>query len=115
MADLVIQKITRDPTAAPTFAAAAAAGDTVAVGQATYIEVINGGGSPITVTVNPTVTSVSAGEYGQLPVPAISESVTNAERRKIRIPRAGYSSGGRATVTYSGVTSVTIGAFDVAD
>lgn len=91
----------------PVFVAADVAGDRVTPGQGSYFEVVNGGASPITVTI---VTPESVD--GDLAVADRAVSVTNGQRRKIAIPaRYASPSDGLASITYSAVTSVTVGSF----
>jgi hypothetical protein len=90
--------------------AAAGGGDSFLPGDTTYIRVNNGGGSPITVTV---ATPGSTGNSG-LGIADVSVSVTNAQSRLIGpFPSQLFaqSDDGLADITYSGVTSVTVGAF----
>lgn len=91
---------------APTFAAAAGGGDTVAASNNVFFVVKNGGGSPITATVVvPGNTS-----YGQ-PLPDIAYTVTNGTELWIPLSTEYQDTAtGRISITYSGVTSVTVAA-----
>jgi len=76
-------------------------------GPGVYIEVVNGSGGDITVTVD----SVKPSNYGT--DVNIAEVVTAGERRKIAVNDIARFAGadGLAAITYSGVTSLTVGAF----
>lgn len=110
MATLATQKIGRAGIT-PTFAAATAGGDQFTPSNTTYLEVKNGGGSSITVTVATTV-QVDGMSVGNV-------VVTVAAAGDVKLgpfpPRdfLDASGDGLASITYSGVTSVTIGAFQV--
>ena len=99
---------------APTYNAAGASGDLVAVGsqERDYIHVKNGGGSPITVTIAPQVTSVYQDGVGNITPPTISVSVpaTTGERLIGPIPAAYINSAGQVAVTWSATASVTFAA-----
>lgn len=90
--------------------AAAGGGDSFLPSKDTYIRVNNGGGSPITVTV----TTVQNDPTTGLAIADVSVSVTNAQSRLIGpFPAEAFAdpTDGLADITYSGVTSVTVGAF----
>ena len=90
----------------PTFAAAAGGGDTVSA-NARFLVVKNGGGAPITVTITPTGNT----SYG-VALPAQTITVTNATEKWISLADSSYLNGSNVIpVTYSGVTTVTVGAF----
>jgi len=91
----------------PTFAAAAGGGDKFTPGDTTFIETINASGGSITVTVDSKVNS----NYGTdvnlvVAVPA-------GERRRIGpLPAQRFAgSDGLGDITYSGVTTFTVGVF----
>lgn len=91
----------------PTFVAASGGGDTVTPGNDVFLIVKNGGGAPITVTVD-SVTPCNYGVDHDLVV-----SVTNAQERWIGpLPatRFAQASTGLVNVTYSAVTTVTVAA-----
>lgn len=105
MATLTTQQITIGG-AAITPVAAAGGGDAVVADERTFLNVINGGGAPITVTIaipgslfgvaigDPTVSVPAAGNRDIGPLtPAMADPTT-----------------GLVTITYSGVTSVTVAA-----
>jgi hypothetical protein len=110
MATLTTQNITRAGLN-ESFTAAAGGGDAMEVGSGMFLYIKNGGGSPITVTL--TVPSGRTYEPNvAITSPAIS--VTNAQNRMVGPIDAGTFADpttGLCTITYSGVTSVTVGAF----
>jgi hypothetical protein len=96
----------------PSLAAAAGGGDTFTPAPNLFLEVNNAGGGSITVTVVTPQTS-----RGQA-IADLSVSVTNGQRRFIRISPAEFfadATTGLGNITYSGVTSVTVGVFQVQD
>lgn len=108
MATLAIQSIDKDGLN-PTYAAAAVGGDKVNPGPGVYIEVVNGAGAPINVTL------VTPGTVEGDAIADRVVAVTNAQRRKIRVgdEYANPSDSGLAAITYSDVTTITVGAFKV--
>lgn len=98
---------------APTYAAAAGGGDKVTPADGSWIHVKNGSGGALTVTVDdPT----SVGPVGaQAFNPDLSVSVPAAGERLIGPIGARYANpaDGLAAITYSGVTSLTIGSFGI--
>lgn len=108
MALLTKQSITR-AGATPAYVAATGGGDTVAVGDHTFLHVKNGHTSSWTVTVN-SVENCNQGFDHDLAV-----VVPNAAERiigPINAPRFGDSAT-PAAITYSGVTALTIAAFTI--
>jgi hypothetical protein len=100
----------------PAYASAAAGGDTVACppDQLTFLHVKNGSGGSITVTAAPAVASVPNAYAGQQTVPAIAVAIAAGTERMIGPFAPAYIDGnGNLNLTYSGVTSLTIGAFRV--
>jgi hypothetical protein len=98
----------------PTYVAANAGGDTVAPSDTTFLHVKNASGAPITVTVDD-VGSVSP-SGAQAFNPDYSVSVPAAGERMIGPigpGRFANASDGLAHISYSGVTSLTIGAFQI--
>jgi len=90
--------------------AAAGGGDAMACGPNMYLRVVNGGGSPITVTM-----VIPSGRVVETGVVAVSPtfSVTNATTRDWGPVDAQWFADlttGLCTITYSGVTSVTVAA-----
>jgi hypothetical protein len=113
MADLVTQVVTNTGLA-PAYAAASAGGDKVVAPDAdTFLHVKNTGGSPVTVTVATPGTAA-----GGLAIADISVSVpaTTGDRMIGPLPAEYYANpadSGKAAVTYSGVTGVTVAAIRV--
>lgn len=102
MTALVTQLITY-PSTLPTFAAAVGP-DTAVPGQNTFLVVKNGGGAPITVTVDAPGTD----DFGTAN-PDLVVSVVNATERWIPLRHAKLvQATGLVNITYSGVTSVTV-------
>lgn len=114
MATLTVQQITR-VGAAPTFAAATGGGDACPVGTNIYIEVKNGSGSPITVTL---ATIAGAAPFAGTALAAESFSVPATTGDIVYGPihplLFADPTTGMCTITYSAVTSLTIGAFQLA-
>ena len=90
-----------------TLVAADVAGDEFASnGTTTWLEVANGAGSPITVTFDSKVVS----NYGQ--DDNVAETVTNGTTKKFGpFPAARYTA--TVDVTYSSVTTITVGVFEL--
>ena len=112
MALLSTQAVGYNPGAAPSLTAAAGGGDTFTPAGNLFLYVNNGGGSPITVTV---VTPQTA---RGLAISDQSFSVTNGQARFARISPADFYADpttGVGNITYSGVTTVTVGVFQVQD
>lgn len=109
MALLALQSIVAAGLA-PTTTSAAAGGDTVALASATddrsYLQVTNGGGSPITVTLaDPGVTP--AGNSGT----ATAQSVAAGATKLFPLnPALVNASTGVISISYSAVTTVTVAA-----
>lgn len=105
MALLTVQEISRAGLVA-TAAAAAGGGDTFPNDGRTFLRVINGGGSSITVTI--TTTATLGGEA----VADTAVAVANGVTRDIGpFPPAIYNNdSGQVAVGYSGVTTVTVAA-----
>lgn len=102
MAALTAQRVATGGTS-PTYTAAAAGGDTAPVGTNLLLHVINGSGSSITVTVvtpgtadglaiADTAKAVAAGASGFVPLRSVYRDPVS----------------GRAAITYSAVTTVTV-------
>lgn len=109
MATLATQKIARSGLA-PAYAAATGGGDKLTPGQNTYLHVKNGGGASITVTLE---TPASVGQ--NLVTTPLAVVVPNAGERLIGpLPGSIFAdpTDGLTDVTYSAVTSVTVGVFD---
>lgn len=96
----------------PSLAAATGGGDTFTPGPNLFLYVNNGGGSSITVTV------VTPGTVRGQAVSDLSVSVVNGTARFIRISPADFfmdPATGLGAISYSGVTTVTVGVFQVQD
>ena len=112
MALLATQSITRAGLA-PSYAAAAGGGDTFRPGPNVFLHVKNASGGALTVTV---VTPRNDALGNPVADNAISVPVTTGERMIGPFPYDFYAdpTTGLASITYSGVTSLTIGAFSAA-
>jgi hypothetical protein len=110
MATLATQTISRAGIT-ESLAAAAVGGDAMEVGAGMMLKVVNGGGSSINVTI-----AIPAGASGY-PDSAYTNTVVavpNGSHKwigPIRAEQYRDPTTGLATITYSAVTSVTVGAF----
>ena len=106
---LTVQDIVQAGVAA-TYASANADGNSVPCDGSHWIEVVNGAGAPVTVTV-PT-----PGTIDGLAVADLTVTVTNGTTKKIRIPpsRVTAQTDGTAHIDYSSATSITVAAFRLA-
>ena len=84
--------------------AATGGGDTAACGPGRFLYVKNGGGSSVTVT------AVTPGEVRGLPISDATLVLAAGKSGLIALPRDLAGTDGRASITYSGVTSVTVAA-----
>ena len=111
MAVLAVQTIDRAGDGlTPAFAAAAGGGDEFANDGTCFVVVKNGGGSPVTVTaVTPQTVSGLAVADLTVTVPAAGERWFGS------LPQQSFNNpaNGRASLTYSGVASVTVGVFKI--
>lgn len=83
--------------------------------ERTFVEVTNGGGSPINVTVPDVTTSVNVPGVGAVTPGDRVIAVTNGERRLIGpFPSAYRTNAGLVTLQFSGTTSVTANVFRLA-
>lgn len=91
----------------PTYASAAGGGDRFVPGDNVYIEVVNGSGGSITVTIDSKVPSNWGTDVN------VAVAVAAGARAKIGpLPAQRFAaSDGLGDITYSGVTSLTIGVF----
>ena len=113
MATLTTQVVNRAGTVI-TPVAAAGGGDAMTVGSGMMLEVVNGGGAPITVTLNVPASRTFEPNVA-ITSPAIS--VTNGTTKWIGPVDAGTfmdPTTGLCTITYSAVTSVTVAAVQLA-
>ena len=106
MATLTVQEITRSAIT-PIYGAAAGGGDQFANDGRTYIHIKNGGASPITLTIATQMTVDGKA------VADDAITVTNGQERIVGpFPPGIYNDANNMVqLTYSGVTSVTVGAF----
>lgn len=111
MATLTVNNVTtagfRDDNA---LVAAAGGGDAFQPGQDTFIRINNGGGAPITVTF------ATPGSVSGLAIADASVVVTNAQSRIVGPFPPGLFADpttGLVTTTYTAVTTVTIGVFNL--
>lgn len=113
MATLTTQVINRAGVVV-TPVAAAGGGDAMACGSGMMLEVVNGGGSPITVTL--AIPSGASG-YPNAAYTSTAVSVTNGTTKwigPVAAPLYQDPTTGLCTVTYSGVTTVTVAAVQLA-
>ena len=110
MATLVVQQIVRTGALKAALVAADAAGDQFFNDGKTHLEVDNGGGSPITVTIVAQRNSALGQSQDEtVTIPAGEAHVIGAFE-----PSAFNTDGSELVqVTYSDVTSVTVGAYSV--
>lgn len=109
MALLATQSIVRAGLA-PSYAAAAGGGDTFTPGSNVFLHVKNASGGAITVTIVTPRTDV----YGNaIADNTVSVPATTGDRMIGPFPYEGYAdpATGVGNITYSGVTSLTIGCF----
>jgi hypothetical protein len=109
VATLTVQNI---PAAglSPTYSAAAGGGDKLKPGKTTFLHVINGDASPITVTV------ATPGLVSGLAIADRAVTVGASDEQMIPVPADLYgdpADSGLASVTYSAVTSVTVAALRI--
>jgi hypothetical protein len=109
MATLAVQQVIQAGLN-PAFVSAAGGGDKVMPGAQTWLEVKNGGGAPVTVTVD----SVTLSNFGT-DVNLVVSVPAGGERRigPLSETRFAAAADGLAAVTYSDVTSVTVAAFKI--
>lgn len=107
MATLTVTTATSSGILKPALVTAAVGGDQFSNNGRTYLEITNGGASPITVTV----ASQRACDQGT--AHNVTNSVTNATTEIMGPfdPGRFNDASGMVQVTYSAVTSVTVGAF----
>jgi hypothetical protein len=94
--------------------AAAGGGDAMSCGSGMMLKVLNGGGSPITVTI---AIPAGASGYPNAAYTNTAVSVSNGTAKwigPVTAPLYADPTTGLATITYSGVTTVTVGAFNLA-
>lgn len=109
-ANLTTTTISSDFT--PSLVAATVSGDTFVNDGNTFLVVTNGGGAPITVTITVQKPNFKVPDLGTVTFANVVVSVTNATTKWIAVPKGPYNNASnRVSVTYSAVTSVTVGAF----
>ena len=114
MATLATQTITRAGTT-PTYAAATGGGDACACGTGMFLHIKNASGGNITVTI-----AIPAGASGYPNAAYTSTAVvvplTSGDKMIGPLPASLYAdpTTGLATITYSGVTSLTVAAVNLA-
>lgn len=116
MAALTVQTILQSGLEPAALAAAAGGGDTFADdgSQRTFFDVNNGSGGDITVTFNYQLAAQNLPGYGSIAPSDRAVVVTAGERRIIGPFGRGFiSAAGVVEVSYSGVTTLTVGAFSL--
>lgn len=111
MATLTTQSISRAGIV-PSYAAATAGGDAMSCGPGMFLHAKNGSGGSITVTI-----AIPSGASGYTNVSYTNTAVAIAAGAEKMIgpivaPLYQDPTTGLATITYSGVTSLTVGAFN---
>lgn len=109
MATIAVQQVTLAGIT-PALVAASGGGDKTTPGDTTWLYVLNGGGSPITVTITATVASNTGrlnNEGGSVAAGAIGIF------GPLKASRFAAASDGTVGISYSGVTSVTVGVFSI--
>lgn len=104
MAALTLQVLVPGGSAS-VLTAAAGGGDTCAAGDGVFLEANNGSGAPITITL------VTPGTVDGLAIADRAVIVPAGERWKIPVPRLFAKADGQCDLTYSGVTTLTVGCF----
>lgn len=106
MATLTVQQITLTGTT-PSYAACASGGDEFVNDGQTFIQVKNASGGELTVTVN-SRTNCNQGSDHDV---AVAIPLTTGDKMIGPFPPSRFNNGdGKVTITYSGVTSLTIAA-----
>lgn len=114
MATLTLQNLVRSGGLVPSYAAASGGGDEMPNDGKTLLHVKNAGGGSINVTLTAQVTSRDAGPgFGAYSLADLVVAVgAGAERIIGPLPRRAFNNASeRVAIAYSGVTSVTVGAF----
>jgi len=112
MATITVQTITESGIT-PTFASATAEGDVMDNDGKTFLMIKNGSGGSITVTVTAQVTSFDVGAFGPLTKSNATIAVGAGAEGMIGpfAPLAFNTNDSQISITYSGVTSVTVAGF----
>lgn len=95
------------PDLAGAAVAAAALGDTAPCGPGRFLAVVNGDDDPHTATV------VTPGTVSGLPIPDATLTVDAGETGLIPLAPLFRGTGGRASITYDAVTSVTVAVLEL--
>ncbi|MFP3986878.1 hypothetical protein U9R90_05125 [Streptomyces sp. E11-3] len=109
MATLTVQNIAAAGLS-PVYSAAAGGGDKLKPGRTTFLHVINGDASPMTVTI------ATPGTVSGLAIADRDVVVGASDEQMIPVPVELYgdpADSGLASVTYSAVTSVTVAALRI--
>ncbi|NIU01084.1 MAG: hypothetical protein GWN01_09210 [Nitrosopumilaceae archaeon] len=109
MADLTVQEISQTGLN-PSFAAAAAGGDSYLNDDRTFFVIKNADASSHTVTLTAQRTTFEITGFGTVTFSDIVVAVPASEERWIKAPPAVYNDGnGKVQATYDAVTSITVG------
>ena len=108
MAALATQSVAAPGGNGPTYAAAAGGGDTATPGMTTYLEVKNGAGAPITVTI-PRYPALDPEGVAETPLVVTVPATTGYKLIGPLYPgRYQNPSTGNVDIAYSAVTTVTV-------
>jgi hypothetical protein len=111
MALLTTRNMTEGDGTALTFSSAAGGGDTYAWSEDTFLLVQNDSGGSITVTIVPTLASKTEQGYGTFTKATITKAIAAGARALIDTrSKAFQGTDGNVSVSYSGVTSLTVAA-----
>jgi hypothetical protein len=114
MAELTVNEVGTSG-ATETLVAAAAGGDTYVNNERTFVIIDNASGTTERViTVNAVKTTAFVPRVGEVTISNISLTVALSTRKVLFAPPGAYSSGGKATMTYSSEADLTVGAFKLA-
>lgn len=115
MATLSVQNLVISGELLPSYGAAAGGGDEMPNDGDTFLHVKNGGGAGITVTVAAQVTARDAEGYGPFTRANLAVSIAAGADKLIGPlpPKTFNNTNGRAAITYSGVTTVTVAALRI--
>lgn len=87
--------------------AAAGGGDTAPVGPGRFLYVNNGSGGSITVTL------ATPGQVSGIDIANVAVAIAAGDHALIPLSNVFRGATGRAAITYSGVTSLTVAAFEL--
>ena len=116
MATLTVQEMDVTNGLSATYAAASGGGDDFANDGDVFLHVKNGGAGSVTVNINSVPANASVQGIGTIPVPDPAIAVANGTEKLIGPfpPSRFNNSTGKVSVSYSGVTSVTVAAIGMA-